>query len=130
MFKSLQKEEPDMSYALMQVSLVVLYSLVALLGTIGNTLVVKWFGEKNMRQKAGNKMVVVLAVNDFVSSIIVPLLRIAYVIRLNHFSEIVVLRATLCHFGAGVMETFLIATSWLLVAISVDRLRLVSIHAM
>ena len=127
MFKSLQKEEPDMSYALMQVSLVVLYSLVALLGTIGNTLVVKWFGEKNMRQKAGNKMVVVLAVNDFVSSIIVPFLRISYIIRLDDFSQKVVLRKTLCYFAAGIMETFLIATSWLLVAISVDRLRLVSI---
>ena len=112
-----------MIYAFMQISLVVLYSLVVLFGTVGNILVVRSFGKKNMRQKAGNKMVVVLAVNDCVSSIIVPFLRISSIIRLEEFSHFIVLRKTLCYLSAGIMETFLIASSWLLVAISFDRLR-------
>ena len=115
--------EPDLLYAFTTISLVVLYSLVTLLGTVGNILVVKWFGKKNMRQKAGNKMVVVLAVNDFASSIFVPFLRISSLIRLQEFSQVVVLRKALCYFSGGIMETFLIASSWLLVAISFDRLR-------
>ena len=100
----------------------VLYLLVIVFGAVGNILVVKWFGKKSIRKKAGNKMVVVLAVNDFVSSIIIPLLRISQIFQ-NIFQ--IDQGKTLCHLSGGVMEAFLIATSWLLVAISIDRLRLV-----
>ena len=73
-----------MALTSMEISLVVLYLLVIVFGTVGNVLVVIWFRKKNMRQKAGNKLVVVLAVNDFVSSIIIPIMRISSIIRLEH----------------------------------------------
>ena len=117
-----------MIFSFIEITLVVLYVLLVVFGTVGNILVVKWFGKKRMRQKAGNKMVVVLAVNDFVSSIIIPLLRISSIFRLKYYSRSTFIRKILCNFGSGVMETFLIASSWLLVAISIDRLRLVRIR--
>ena len=104
--------------------LIICYGVVFLSGTIGNGLVVKWFGTKKERKRAGNKLVVVLAINDFLSSIFVPLLQIHFIISLSLTPRYLwYLGEGLCRTLFGIQVTFLIATSWLLIAISLERYR-------
>ena len=51
---------------------ITLYCFVFISGTIGNAFVVRWFGAPSEIGKAGNKLVVALAINDFLSSIFFP----------------------------------------------------------
>ena len=102
----------------------ILYTLVFVFGTAGNALVVKWFGMKEQWKKAGNTLVVVLAVNDFLSSIIFPLLEIHYFVL--HALQPPLrwyLGSFVCERFFGLKKTFLVASSWLLVAITVARFR-------
>ena len=81
--------------------LIAFYPLVIAFGTMGNVLVVEWFGKQRIRKKAGNKIVVVLAVNDFVSSIIIPILRILHIFQSDQ-------EKTLCRLSEGIMEDFVL----------------------
>ena len=98
-----------------------LYGLVFISGTIGNAFFVKWFGAPCEIGKAGNKFVVVLAVNDFFSSIFFPLNSIQNIV--SRFEGTWHLEKFFCHSLLGLCFTFLYATSFLLVAISIERFR-------
>ena len=113
-----------MKLAALDVVLITCYGLVAVSGTVGNGLVIKWFGTKEERQKAGNKLVVVLAMNDFLSSIFVPLVQIHFIISLSLEPKYAwYLGEGLCRSLYGLQKTFLISPSWLLIAISIERYR-------
>ena len=100
------------------------YSLLILLGTVGNVLVVNYFAFGNASDRPGSRFVVILAVVDFVSSIWVPvqfILRTLYrSLTLRHWP----FGKALCHIGLYYPILFSI-TPWLLVAISVERARAV-----
>ena len=97
------------------------YCFVFISGTIGNAFVVRWFGAPTKIGNAGNKLVVVLAINDFFSSIFVPLYSIHTIV--SYFEGTWHLGKFFCHSLPGLNLTFLYATSFLLVAISMERFR-------
>ena len=102
---------------------ITLYGFVFISGTIGNAFVVRWFGAPSEIGKAGNKLVVVLAVNDFFSSIFYPFYHIHYIVRHFAIGGTWHLGKFFCHSLLGLYLTFLYATSFLLVAISIERFR-------
>ena len=106
------------------VALIICYALVFLFGTIGNCFVVRWFGNQKERQKAGNKLVTALAVNDFLSSIVVPLWQIHHIFRDSlQPKHAWYIGRGLCYSLPGLGMIFLHVTSFLLVAISLERYR-------
>ena len=115
-----------MTFNVVELVLMIFYVIIFIFGTVGNVLVVKWFMVKKQREKAGNTLVVALAINDFISSVIVPLWQIHHIVR-NSLTPpgAWYIGKGLCHFLPGIAMTFLIATSFLLVSISLERFRLV-----
>ena len=104
------------------ITIIVIYSFAFLLGVSGNLFVVKWFGNKRERKKAGNKLVVVLAINDLLSSIFVPMGQIHYM-AMNFVSppRAWYLGRELCYTLNGLQFTFIVATSLFLVMIALER---------
>ena len=101
--------------------LTIFYGFVVILGTIRNALVVKWFWA---REEAGSKLVVVLAINDFLASLLVPLNKIHGAVRHSlEPSDAWYLGQCLCYILHGMQMTFLYTTSWILIAIAIERFR-------
>ena len=98
------------------------YSAVVIIGVIGNLLVIKWFSKEEKRQKPGSILVIILAVNDLIASIVTPL---------NEMNLVVSYRSNpsyTWHLGEGLCKTLsafsnlvLLSTPWLLVAIATER---------
>ena len=113
-----------MAVTAVDIILILTYGLVVIFGTIGNMLVIAWFGFGEKRKNPGSKLVVALAINDFLASLFVPLLQIQYIVSPSLNPPYAwYLGKTLCHLLAGTQFTFLVATPYLLIAISVERLR-------
>ena len=103
--------------------------LVFLFGTVGNGLVIRVFGFTSQRKLAGTTLVVVLALTDLVSSILVPL------DALTHISMNVIHRYSqdlikpwphgkiACYILKSSNSLLVTSSSWLLVAISLERFR-------
>ena len=103
-----------------------LYSLVIILGVGGNILVVRWFAFGNRRNSPGSIMVICLACNDCLSSVIVPLFRIHDIVAFQKQPQLAwYLGEALCYALPGLLRFFLLATSWILVAIAFERYRYV-----
>ena len=113
-----------MPFSVLDIVLMVAYGFVVIFGTVGNGLVIKWFGMREKRKKSGNKLVVFLAANDFLASIFMPLLQI-HSIAANALDpqRSWYLGRGLCHSLLGIILSLLYATSMLLIAISVERFR-------
>ena len=106
------------------IGLTVIYGIVVIFGIVGNSLVIRWFGFGEERGKPGNKLVVVLAVNDCLASICVPLLQIQNIAgRALSPPHAWYLGQGFCHLLFGVQLSLLFATPLLLIAISVERYR-------
>ena len=113
-----------MVYKVVDIILIVCYAFVFLSGTVGNGFVIRWFGRKGERRKAGNKLVVMLAINDLLSSVLVPLSQIHYLISASiNPPGVWYLGKVLCYSLPGIGRTFLYATSFYLIAISLERYR-------
>ena len=103
---------------------IILYSLNILVGTVGNALVVKHFAFGGASGRPGSRFVIVLAGIDFTSSIWVPVSIIMYTLYYNpsfpnwNFGE------TTCRITWFFYLLFC-ATAWLLLAISLERARVV-----
>ena len=102
----------------------ILYGMMIPLGVIGNGLTIKYFRFSPRWEQAGTKLLVVLAVNDLISSIYVPLEKMY-----DHYNKIVdnpfwTLGMPMCYLMHSVTEMFFVATSWLLVIIAYERFRL------
>ena len=125
-----------MVFSVPDIILIICYGLIFICGTIGNIFVISWFGASEKRGKAGSKLVIVLAINDFLSSIFVPIYQIHFIIRFSLVSKDAkgVLGAfftrsswyvgkTLCHLDLGIQSVFITATALLLIVISIERYR-------
>ena len=107
-----------------KIFLISVYGIVFVLGAAGNSFVAMMFGTKQERKKPGSKLVIVLAVNDFMSSIFVPLLQIQYLVsRSINVPKLWFLGKFLCHSLSGLQISCLLATSLLLTTISLERFR-------
>ena len=101
-----------------------LYSTNFLVGAVGNALVIRKFGVEDNVGRPGSRFVIILAFLDLVSSILIPgviIIQILY--RFHTFStwplgeftcRIIVFYPILLH-----------STSWLLLAVTVERARLI-----
>ena len=69
-----------------EIAQICLYALSILIGTFGNTLVMKYFSFGEVSVRAGSRFVVVLAAIDTVSSLWVPILYI--IINLLYWYEL------------------------------------------
>ena len=116
---SLSKRPP---FSIMDIISITLYSLAILIGTVGNVLVIKFFATGDASNHPGSMFVIVLAVVDFISSIWVPLLQITRISYDAYHSSAWPLGETACRI-LRLYPLFQYATSWLLLTISLERLR-------
>ena len=109
-----------------KITLLICYTILIISGTVGNSMVIKWFISK--REIAGSKFVIVLAITDLLNSIASSLVVIHGVVsdglhpRL-HWPPRWYLGEIICRLIMGFPNTFLCASPWLLVAISIERYR-------
>ena len=112
-----------LSYTTTDIIELCFFSFAILVGTVGNTLVIKHFAFGDSSDRPGSRLVIVLAVIDFVSSIWIPsivLIRIIYRLpnKFTHWpSEEMTWKLAMLY------PSLLYATSWLLLAISLERAR-------
>ena len=104
------------------ISLIVTYSIVILIGVIGNAIVISKFTTSERRKMAGSTMIVTLAVNDFFASIFVPLFQINDLTGQGNWNRVWHYGHVLCIFLPGIQLVSITASSWILVAISFERL--------
>ena len=124
--KSVQIEPVPWSWKLrkpfrdMEISQLCIYPLNMLVGTIGNALVIRYFTSTDVSVRPGSRFVVVLAVIDFVTSIIIPgksTIRILY----DPHWPLGGVACLIAYFSPLLLYT----TPWLLLAISLERARAV-----
>ena len=99
-----------------------LYSMIVVIGVIGNILVIRWFSSDEWKNRPGSFLVVVLAGNDLIASLVTSL---------NEMNLIVtdsINPPYIWYLGKGVCKClnaftymFLLTTPWLLVAIATER---------
>ena len=102
--------------------LLICFVSMFLLGTVGNLLTIKYFGFGDGKKLAGSLQILFLAVNDFLSSIIVPVAQIMSIIKRSIVSNWDISPFP-CYTLVGAVNLLLTASSWFLVAISAERLR-------
>ena len=104
-----------------QYFLLSLYAFVILVGTVGNGMVIKTFYEN--RDQPGSRYVLVLAFVDFITSIWIPVMMIGLiVVQISDYIHLWPFGKVLCYlrpFGFS----FFVVSSWLLVAICLERMR-------
>ena len=98
-------------------------SVVILIGTIGNVLVIKYFASGNGSSRPGSRFVIALAVVDIIQSIWTP----SYIIfwKLHTFTGTITywtIGETTCRLS-GFHPLLWYATSFLLFAVSIERAR-------
>ena len=97
---------------------ITIYGFIFIAGTIGNWLVIKSFLTKSAQP--GCRFVVALALVDFISSIWIPLLNIVLALyKSGHWP----LGKICCYILRPFDISFMLASAWLLVAISLERAR-------
>ena len=99
-----------------------LYSLTILVGTVGNALVMKHFASANVSGRPGSRFVIVLAGVDFLSSIWIPCF---FIVRLM-YSDSSFFPSDFGESACRILQLYpplLYSTSWLLLAISLERAR-------
>ena len=108
------------------ITLYLLYGVLFLTGTVGNGAVIHMFQFTSRRKQAGARFVVALAVTDFLSSICLPLEGIVMitgrVVNPRDHPRWLLGEVT-CYIVPGFAPLFLTTSSWLLTAISFERLR-------
>ena len=109
--------------------LLLLYSMVVVIGVGGNSLVISWFSSYKNKGKPGSALVIVLAMNDLIASIITPLYGIHLMVSFKTKPYLA------WHLGKKLCGTFQasttlvwLATPWLLVAIATERFRYASMY--
>ena len=101
--------------------LLLLNAFIFLTGTIGNGVLIKKFYSNSVQ--AGSRFVLVLAVVDFITSIWIPLTMTGgIIINTIPYSTLWPFGKEACYFNTFQNALFY-ASSWLLVAICVERMR-------
>ena len=104
----------------LKICLYVFYSMIFLIGVLGNSIVCYALGVKKKRKTSGDVFVVSLAITDLLSSIFVPLVMINDLV--GDF-KVWYLGKIGCYILPSVSPVTLIASSWSLALISLDRYR-------
>ena len=105
------------------ISLVTTYSIVMIIGVIGNAIVIHKFITPERRRMAGSTMITTLAVNDLLASIFIPLYQTNQLIEQRNERFAWYLGEVLCIFLPGIQIVSIVASPWILVVISLERLR-------
>ena len=121
------KNENDLGIGTKYIIEYTLMSFIIVCGTVGNICVIRMFGFTKRRHHAGSALVVTLAVNDFLSSIFIPidaLFWITFLMRIEkgNFLSYPFGKA-MCYMLKSANPLFMMASSWLMAAISIERLR-------
>ena len=112
-------------FSIKDIVLITLLASIFLLGTVGNSVVVYWFGFTVRRKLAGSVFVTALALTDLVTSVFVPIDLIHTIVSrlLDPFDPQWHLGRVACYIKTCWNPVFLFASSWLLVVISFVRWR-------
>ena len=118
--------EREMAITFIDIILFLCYSLILVVGTLGNCAVIYWYGFTKKWKRLGSGLVVALGVTDFLSSLWIPFESFVWLIQVltypdqnppYPFGELA------CRILPSLNWIFLNASSWILVAISFQRLR-------
>ena len=104
----------------LKICLYVFYSIILVVGILGNGLVCYVLIFKKKRKNTGDIFIISLAMTDFISSIFIPLVQINDLVgdaKIWYLGEIG------CFVLPAMFPMTLTASSWLLVLISLDRYR-------
>ena len=97
---------------------------IFLLGSLGNCFVIYIFAMTKRKKQAGSGFVVALAVTDLVSSIAIPTIPVVEIaLRMKYKTPYWVFGKWGCHLINDIGPVFVTASSWILVAISIERWR-------
>ena len=113
--KDVSFELHAMDYVLMS-----MYSLVFLIGVGGNLMVIRWFYGDAKTNNPGSLLVIVLATNDLIASIMTPLLEMHRIVS-RSYHHTWFLGKGLCKTLPAFSALFLLTTPWFLVAIATER---------
>ena len=115
-------QHPDSLFQVADYVFLTFYSVVAVIGSVGNILVIKWFTSEEKRNKAGSLLVIVLAANDCIASIVTPLLEMHIIISIKTYPfKAWYLGKELCKTIPSFSYLFILTTPWILVAITCER---------
>ena len=104
---------------LVDYTLLSLYVVVITIGVFGNIMVIKWFYVDSKRKKPGSMLVIALAVNDLLASMVAPPFEISTII----FGNICTIGKGLCKTLPALYSMLFLATPWFLVTIATERFR-------
>ena len=105
------------------IAIVSVYGVVMLVGVIGNSIVIKNFSTGERKKMAGSAMIVVLAVNDLLTSIFFPMYQFLELLYLKNINDGWQFGHVLCVAPSGFGVITWMASSWTLVTISLERYR-------
>jgi len=102
-------------------TIVVLYSLISIIGVIGNIAIIHMFLNKKNRNSTSVTFILSLAVSDLLASIFIPLVMINDIVS----PDLYVFGIVGCKVLPSMSILTTLASAWNLVLISVDRLRVI-----
>ena len=103
--------------------LIVLYSALFLIGTIGNCNVIKVFGFTDRRKKAGSLLVASLGLTDIISSIVIPFKEISHIYVNAKLSRKWPFGDVGCRILSAAALQLPMASAFILASISMERMR-------
>ena len=106
-----------------EIFLIVLYSLVFLIGTVGNINVIRVFGFTNQRKKAGSLLIAGLGLTDIISSIVIPFAEISHIYINTKLDKKWPYSNVGCHFLSAAGLQLPMASAYILASISMERMR-------
>ena len=99
-----------------------LYSVLVVIGVIGNILVIRWFSSDEWKNRPGSFLVVVLAGNDLIASLVTTLNEMNLIVTDSITPQYIwYLGRGMCKCLNAFTYMLLLTTPWLLVAIATER---------
>ena len=119
-------EHHEMVFTFIDIILFLCYTVILVIGTLGNCAVIYWYGFTKTWKRMGSGLVVALGVTDLLSSLWIPFESFVWLVQVLKYpgqSPPYPFGELACRILPSLNWIFLNASSWILVAISFQRWR-------